>query len=512
MRTLPKIAPAKNAPRPMWVMVILALLATPLVPGGVGGRAQIPLLRSPLSVPDQAAADDAFPERQNGNGQAGSGGKAVAHYAGGVEIKNGKIRRQAPDGRLYRLGINGWEPTIGVDDENRVFFQARTPSLQPEVLRSTNEGDTWDIVSPKVAGAPTHPVSLDPILYLDKDTGRVFTNNIPPSLTCQPISFTDDAGESWTNTGICGHFDHQNIFTGPPVSSETLNDYPNLVYYCAINLVMLSGTSIATTCGKSLDGGLTWIHTGEPAYVTPLPAREDQTQTYCDGAVGHGYVGPDGTVFLPRVWCGQPFLAISHDEGLTWDQVQVSDIGGNFHEAGVAADADGNVYYTWMGSDNLPYLAISNDNGETWGEPMMIAPPGVVSASLPAMEMGDDGKLAIVYAGTTTKTDDDAEKLWNGYITITEDALAKRPVFYSGTINDPADPITRGRCEGIRCTTLGDFFDVAIGPDGTPWAAFIDGCDGGPDNCITTFEAVGVRGESIVGRLVGGPKLLTKKG
>lgn len=511
---MPVIAtdPSPKARRRLLIVVLIIGVWLSTTPGSLQQRLHTQLLRSPLTQPAEVAADDAYPERKNGNGQAGSGGRAVAHYAGGVEITRGKEAKRAPDARLYRLGINGWEPTVGVDDENRVFFQARSPNLQPEVLRSTNEGDTWDIVSPTLAGAPTQPVSLDPILYLDKDTGRVFTNNIPPSLTCQPISFTDDAGENWTNTGICGHFDHQNIFTGPPVSSETLNDYPNLVYYCAINLVMLSGTSIATTCGKSLDGGMTWIHTGEPAYLTPFPPREDQTHTYCDGAVGHGYVGPDGTVYLPRVWCGQPFVAISRDEGLTWDQVQVSDIGGNFHEAGVAADADGNVYYTWMGTDNLPYLAVSNDGGETFGEPMMIAPPGVVSASLPAMDMGDDGKLAIVYAGTTTQTDNAADKLWNGYITITEDALAKRPVFYSGTINDPADPITRGRCEGIRCTTLGDFFDVAIGPDGTPWAAFIDGCDGGPDNCITTFNAVGVRGESIVGRFVGGPPLVTKDG
>ena len=499
------------APRPLWVLVALVLAITPTAPTARGLFDQNgSLLRSPLTVPDTQAADDAYPQRRNGRGQAGSGGRAVAHYPGAKRITRDEVTRRAPDARLYRVGMNAWEPTIGVDNKSRVFYQARTPNLQPEVLRSVNRGDTWRVVSPNVGGVPTHPVSLDPILYVDKDTGRLFTNNIPPSLTCQPISFTDNAGKGWTNTGICGHFDHQNIFTGPPVSSDTIG-YPNLVYYCAINLVMLVGTSTATTCGKSLDGGTTWIHTGEPAYLTAVPPREDQDETYCDGAVGHGYVDRKGVVYLPRVWCGQPYVSISRDEGLTWDQVQVSKKGGNFHEAGVAADGRGNVYFTWMGDDDMPYLAVSTNGGKSFRKPMMIAPPGVRRASLPAMDMGDDGKLAIVYAGSTTRTQKTADMLWNGYITTTTNALARRPVFYSGTINDPADPITRGDCAGTRCTTLGDFFDVAIGPDGTPWAAFVDGCDGSPKKCIMTFNTVGVRGEGVVGRMVGGPRLRTRR-
>jgi hypothetical protein len=495
--------------RTVSVALVLGLAVT-LFPGTMLPGAGFPLLRQPSSLDSPVAViEDPFPARNNDNGQKGSGGKAVAHYAGGVRINDENVTRRAPDGRIYPVGINGWEPTIGVDDKGRVFYQARTPDLQPEVMRTTNSGDTWKAVSPNLGGVPTHPVSLDPILHVDKDTGRVFTNNIPPSLTCQPISFTDNAGKDWTNTGICGHFDHQNMFSGPPRTSPTVG-YPNLVYYCAINLVMLSGSSTATTCSKSLDGGLTWVHTGGPAYLTPFPPREDQTGTICNGAVGHGFTDRKGIVYLPRVWCGQPYLAISRDEGLTWDRVQVNKtVGGVYHEAGVVADRDGNIYYTWMGRNELPYLAISRNGGKSFGKPMMIAAPGVKRGSLPAIDMGDDGKIAIVYAGSTTKSKKEADWTWNGYITMTTNALAKRPVFYSGSINDPDDPLTVGDCGSERCTTLGDFFDVAIGPDGTPWAAFVDGCPGGIKKCITTFNTVGVRGEATAGRLVGGPRLRT---
>jgi hypothetical protein len=453
------------------------------------------------------AGEDGFPTRKNGNGQWHSGGRAVAHHAGGIAITDPAITSQAPDGRFYRLGVNGWEPTIGVDDKGRIFYQARNASLEPHVMRSTDEGNTWENVSPMIGPAPAQPISLDPMLYLDKDTGRVFTNNIPPDITCQPISFSDDAGETWTTTAICGHFDHQNIFTGPPPKGgDQPIGYPNVVYYCAINLVMLSGTSTATTCGRSLDGGLTWLHTGEPAYLTPLGASQGGLP-WCDGAVGHGFVGDDGTVYLPRGWCGQPFLSISHNEGLTWDQVQVADNGANGHEAGIAADTHGNLYYTWIGGDDLPYLAVSRNGGTSWTDPMMIGPPGIQRSSLPAIDMGDDGKIAMTYVGSQTPGKTKKKWTWNGYITMTADALAKDPVFYTGTLNSPSDPLHRGGgCGNTRCHSLGDFFDVTIAPDGTPWVAFVDACFK-PDYCVPTFETVGVRGEAVVGRLVGGPKL-----
>lgn len=462
--------------------------------------------RAPLSF--LAPNEDGFPKRKNGDGQWHSGGRAVAHYSGGVEIKDPSITAQAPDGRFYRLGVNGWEPTIGVDNKGRIFYQARNADLEPHVVRSTNEGHTWEIVSPRLAGVNTHPISLDPILYLDKDTGRVFTNNIPPDITCQPISFTDDAGESWTNTAICGHFDHQNIFAGPPPKGgDQPSGYPNVVYYCAINLVMLSGTSTATTCGRSLDGGLTWLPTGEPAYITPVTPGGQGGEPWCDGAVGHGFVGDDGTVYLPRGWCGQPWLSISKDEGLTWEQVQVAENGANGHEAGIAADSKGNLYFTWIGGDDLPYLAISRDGGKKWSDPMMIGPPGIQRSSLPAIDIGDDGKIVLTYIGSQMPGKE-KDSSWNGYITMTADALAKDPVFYTGTMNAPSDPLHRGGgCGDTRCHSLGDFFDVTIGPDGTPWVAFVDACWESPRKCIPTFNTVGIRGEAVVGRLVGGPKL-----
>jgi hypothetical protein len=91
---------------------------------------------------------------------------------------------------------------------------------------------------------------------------------------------------------------------------------------------------------------------------------------------------------------------------------------------------------------------------------------------------------------------------WNAYITMTVDALDRNPVFYSASLNDPREAMWKGACgpDPIRCG-WGDFFDIRVGPDGTPWAVAVDLC---PDNKNTCTDGFGA---GVIGRLVGGPSL-----
>jgi hypothetical protein len=59
----------------------------------------------------------------------------------------------------------------------------------------------------------------------------------------------------------------------------------------------------------------------------------------------------------------------------------------------------------------------------------------------------------------------------DGYITVTHDALSANPVFYSAVINPPSTPMVNGTRHAGD-----DFIDVALGPDGTPWADFYSDC------------------------------------
>lgn len=450
-------------------------------------------------------------------GQVGSGGRAVAHYQGAMRITKKKVIRRAPDARLYRTGFRTWEPTMGITEKGTILFDAEDENNVPFVVRSTDEGATWEVTY------TGHPFTADPYFYVDPVTSRIFSNDMYPP--CHAISYSDDEGETWTEAPLAGcgyNADHQTVFAGPPPEGgQPTDDYPNVVYLCSIG----DGISIASAgsvCSKSLDGGFTFLPTGAQPFVDdPSKTGDAGIPGLCNGANGHGFVGPDGAVYLPRGWCGQPYLAISDDEGFSWTRVQVADLGMPYtldvidpsidapvysHEAGVVADKLGNVYYTWVAGDRLPYLAISRDRGATWDEPMMIGPPGLREALLPGITIGKAGRVAIHYMGSTnspwdgaTMAADPSSTRWSAYITMTTTALRSRPVFYSGTINDPKQPLWIGPCgpDPSRCG-WGDFFDVVVGTEGDPWAVAVDLCDA---------EECAALGEGIIGRLIGGPKL-----
>lgn len=444
----------------------------------------------------------------------GSGGKAVAHRAGGEKLQLSGA--DAPDARLSRLGVTSGEPTIGVTNNGWVFTSAFQTNTRVLVMRSKDQGKTWEDVSPNIGGRNTHLLSLDPYTYVDnrlgdKDASRVFTIDL--TVDCSILSFSDDGGESWiTNPLACGRpvNDHQTMFTGPPVSSPTIG-YPNLVYYCWNDVA-------SSSCSKSLDGGITWAPTGGPAF-----AGLSAEYGFCGGLHGHGFVDSKGNLYLPRGYCGEPFLALSRDEGKTWDTIHINDKAGEGDaDPSVTVDEKGNIYYLWIGRDLLPYLSVSKNDGKTWSKPMMVGAPGVNEANLPSIDVGKPGHIALTYMGTDNgpnkpkfgkgcgqecPTASEYQKTtWNGYMTISTNVLDDDPVFWSTTVNDPNDPLLRGKCGPGRCSGrvpgILDFIDLIIDPDGLVWASYVDECT---SICVTGGPNMGAEG--VVGTLVGGPRL-----
>lgn len=523
------------------ILIVIALL--PFQPGHLdpvvhplGGNsalhhAEAAVMDLDMEIPVPHIPKGVTPADQRVSVAADSGPAAVTYHAGGKILE----RNASPVPRLYRTGFGAGEPTLGVTKDGSIFFQHLAGA--PLVARTQDGGKTWKDVSPELNGRKRHPDSLDPFLYVDYDTGRVFTYDF--LFGCSEISFTDDLGKSWSTTTLnCGEMDHQNLFSAVPVSSPTVG-YDKVVYTCSTQ-AGATIYSVTTMCLKSLDGGMSWTPTGSPPFTTDRQKENDLgVDGYCHGAVGHGFGGPDGTIYVPKGLCGQPWLAISHDEGLTWDRVQVSDLGmpqttiGVYeHEASVAADAEGNVYYFWVANDRLPYLAISRDGGKTFERPMMIGPPGIKEAALPSLALGAGGKVAIVYYGSTNSPgkpfpqSDDCKPdpvycfsqlfflnpqdpksyrdvTWNGYMTVSDDVLSKNPTFETASMNPEEDPFVRGTCGPIRCKAVYDFIDVVIDKLGRPWAAYVDVCittcaDKGPDN----------RGnEGVLGTMKGAPNL-----
>lgn len=457
----------------------------------------------------------------------GSGPKAVAHRPGGATVTTAPARRAAPDPKMHVITvkdtpINAGEPTLGLTKDGDVFYTAIQTNTRVEVLHSADEGKTWDLRSPKIAGTRNaHLLTFDPYIYVDPDTDRIF--NIDLTVACSYLSYSDDKGKTWTTDPIaCGRpvNDHQTLFAGPPVHSPTVG-YENIVYYCWNDV----GSS---SCSKSLDGAASFHPTGTPAYPGVDPDAGGQGDPQCGGLHGHGFVGDDGTVYLPKGHCGQPWLSISKDEGATWTRVQVANNGTATHEASVATDKKNNIYYAWIGRDRLPYLTYSTDGGKSWAKPMMVGAPGVIETNLPSLDVGAPGKVAIAYMGSTNspykpngkfeqaectlteslldQCDDPrwAKATWNGYTTISANVFDRQPLFYSGTVNDPSDPLSRRQCGPGRCKAVYDFIDVVISPDGTAWTAWVDACT---LTCSLPGGETNSGAAAVAGHLEGGPKL-----
>ncbi len=378
-----------------------------------------------------------------------------------------------------KIGRKASEPTIGVMPDGRAFitasdFDGLSPATPRTLIYSSTDGNaSWHNVSALVAGQPTPPTTLDPYLFVDPDTGRVYNDDL--TVGCSYLQWTDDGGKTWSrgNPLACEApvDDHQTLVTGHPIAGLTTTGYPKIVYYC-VNKV---GDA---QCARSLDGGTVFTPTGQPAFVgyeQPTDANGGASGL-CGGLHGHIATDPTGRLMLPKGHCSRPMLAISEDGGANWRQVLVNRMLTASSQTAVASDSKGNLYYTWIGKDDLlPYLAVSRDHGRSWGPALLIAPPGVAAVNFPSIDASDPGHIAISFPGTTDRQTS-AARPWNYYVTVTTDALAGRPTFHSATANPVKDPVHRGPCLG-RCAGMFDFLDLVIAPrSGEVWAALSDTC------------------------------------
>ena len=448
-----------------------------------------------------------------------SGGRAVVH-------QDGKVVRAAKPAvaKTSSIGHTSLEPTIAIDSGGEIFMTAgswtETPGVRSggatEIVRSSDGAKTWSFVTPRLLGQNHQRVSLDPYVYvddLDGDNSRVFSIDL--TAACSYMSFSDDDGETWlTNPLACGRpvNDHQTLFSGPPVSSPTVQ-YPNVLYYCWNDVA-------SSACSKSLDGGLTFHPTGAPAFVGYDTADDGG---FCGGLHGHGVVAHDGTIYIPREYCGRPFVSVSKDEGVTWTNYRVSKKAANGgSDTSVAVDKKGNVYYLWLGEDRLPYIATSSNEGKKWSKPIAVAPPGLKEANLPSIDARGVGKIALVYYGSENSPyepcEEDCPQLdyikttWNGYLTISANALDKSPLLYTGLVNKRSEPLVRQRCGPGRCYNVMDFIDVRIGPEGIAYGAFVDTCMPKPEPGCTAKNPTNAGAfsggfEGLVTRIAGGPSL-----
>ena len=369
------------------------------------------------------------------------------------------------------LGQSAGEPSIGVDRKTgKAMYVAGTETLRVSFNDCSSPATAkWENVSATL----TSQVTFDPILYTDQALGRTYVSQLLPT-KLSLMAYTDDDGATWLpsqGSGINSGVDHQTIGGGPfaPGVLKTLASYPRIVYYCSQDIGLAQ-------CASSLDGGRTF------GVAVPI-----YNITECGGLHGHIKVGPDGTAYVPNKSCGSgQGLSVSRDNGLTWTVKTIPGSSSSSWDPSVGIAADGTVYFGYTNGDGHPYVAVSHDQGDTWTNIQDVGTAfGLQNIAFPAMVAGDPDRAAFAFLGTTTGGDlggDDPANpaVWHLYVAHTYDGGAT----WVTTDATPNDPVQRGTiCSaGTTCgvtRNLLDFMDATVDAQGRVLVGYADGCVGG---------------------------------
>jgi hypothetical protein len=406
-------------------------------------------------------------------------------------------------------GYETSETTLAVSNSGAIFFSPA--GSENSLARSQDQGATWSLVTPPNMQHTSLWNTVDPEVIVDRATGRIFwvhttytvdlggplpdqsaASWLVPTAVANARGFqvysSSDDGRSWSTADYHNEAtaDWEKVFLGPPPPRRTgaaqPAGYPNVVYVCANAPQEVIGPG--RVCFKSLDGGATFTSSG---YVFPSATAP----TGCPPlAANNGVVGKQGTVYIPQSCTSGTYLAVSNDEGAsyTWRRVAgapaASSLGAVVQ---LAIDRAGNLYLLWTEADALRLLA-SRDGGRSWSTPLTVSAPGLHRLTLPGLAAGARGAVGVVYYAST----DPSAEVLSGYISETANALARRPLFLAGAINDPAHPIFKnyGDAYSPRADFVGGTYDAT----GNFWGAIVKQL--GPPSEASTIATSG-----YVGRL-----------
>jgi hypothetical protein len=348
-----------------------------------------------------------------------------------------------------------------------------------------NGGETWRAVLPM--GMTWQP--SDEQEYVDRTTGRFFFYNFGGNPFPQPASaatapdtllppgaeahlmWTGDDGATWHHaTACCPAFSENPRFVAAraPRGAAQPHGYPSVVYFCGNSSIVLTLPGLVRVCSRSLDGGSTWS-TASILFSYPVPQHSrcgSQGEEFGAGDGNYPQALPDGSLVVMVACGGHTFLARSSDEATTWPIVREIPA---FDE--LRTDTAGNLY-GFRATGGRVVLRVSS-NGVAWSAPIVMTAPGVTQVDAWDPAVRAPGAASVAYYGKhpgQTSTD--------GYISATRTALARTPIVWSATVNDPRTPMLN---DGSRRPPPGDvgfldFNGADIGPDGSSWGSFIQDC------------------------------------
>lgn len=380
---------------------------------------------------------------------------------------------------------------------------------------SSYQAGTWRFDEP--AGQTWVP--QDDQLYADRTTGRLYYYALSPDpvpqsgtplqdqlpagyaqLMASPDIGNPDAQPTWYHTALPGYIESENPrFTSAPAPVGGQPPVPytanaDLVYWCGNNMLF---TPSYRACYRSLDGGVSWSF-ASVLFSSPVPQHSQcgtNGEIFNAGDGNYPEGAPKGSLYV-LVGCGsKTFLARSTDEGSTWPILTDAGVPRTAPADGeLRVDPAGNLYLVAQNGDALD-LWTSQNEGQTWQGPQDMTVPGSKNVLQWFVAERGIGEVAVSYLADTA-----SGVGYDGFLSVTMDALGLNPTFVGTTLDNPATPVYAGSPPQAR----DDFIGVDIGPDGTPWAAFFGSCTSGD----TDPACVGQSGnpeanKSFIGHLAG---------
>lgn len=382
---------------------------------------------------------------------------------------------------IVDAALGATEPSLVVDPEGRVFVVAPTDQLQV-----VHEGR---LLQYNEAG----------VLWRSLDAGRSFERVAPIALGLYGPSFgggdsdlaVDDRGrltmvDLWLgNVGTLASTDHGATWlAGTPVTfAAPVDDRPwvDVDRRTGDVYVVVHAVGSGLWVAKSRDGGQTFPQ------QTLVASYADINRCICMP----GVLAVDestGNVYVPvRISGAGTAFAVSTDGGASFSLLRLDALKRFYSTPAVVAhDAEGNLYLVSLQGAQVA-LVVSRDHGRTWSAALRPAGASPSRHLFPWVVAGDAGRIAVAWYEQTTR---EGQSRWDVQVALSRDALSAQPTFGLHRLNGA--PILTGDSQR---SAFGDFFEIAVGPDGAIHAAW----SGRPDGASTAvlYYARQVGGEGL---------------